>query len=129
MTPKQTAYKKALIKEIQINKRNMFLDDEQRREFMLSRFGVDSTTKMSITELKQLLDFCLGKVSDVSVDLASEAQVHKMETLWAQKARDKSPMALLLFAKRITKRSVYDILALKKVEATKLIVALEKMKG
>lgn len=128
MTPKQTAYKKALIKDIQINKRNVFLDDEQRREFMLSRFGVESTTKLSIAQLKQLLDFCLRKVSDVVPNIITEPQVHKIEKLWSVKARDKSSMALLVFANRICKRTIYDILTLKKDEATKLIVALERLK-
>ena len=129
MTQKKTAYKKALIRDIQINKQNVFIDDEQRREFMMSRFGVDSTTKLSIAELKQLLDFCLRKVSDISVDLITEPQAQKINTLWQKKARDKSSLALLLFARRICKRAIYDILTLKKLEATKLIVALEKLKG
>jgi hypothetical protein len=129
MTKKQTTYKKALIRDIQINKQNVFIDDEQRREFMMSRFGVDSTTKLSILELKQLLDFCLRKVSDISVDPITEPQAKKINTLWQKKARDKSSLALLLFARRICKRTIYDILTLKKVEATKLIVALEKLKG
>lgn len=127
MTPKQTAYKKALIKDIQINKRNVFLDDEQRREFMLSRFGVESTTKLSIAQLKQLLDFCLRKVSDFVPNLITEPQVHKIEKLWNMKARDKSAIALLLFANRICKRAVYDLRAIQKEEATKIILALEKM--
>lgn len=128
MTQKQASFKKSLIRDIQINKGRVFEDDEQRREFMLSRFGVDSTTKLSIDELKQLREFCLGDVSDVKVDMISEAQRYKIESLWRAKAREKSTMSLLLFTKRITKRAIYDILTLKKVEATKLIVALERLK-
>jgi hypothetical protein len=96
---------------------------------MLSRFGVDSTTKLSIEELVKLRDFCLGNVSDIKVDLLSEAQGWRINALWREKARDKSTMALLLFAKRICKRDIYDILTLKKAEATKLIVALDKLQG
>ncbi|MDD3467493.1 MAG: hypothetical protein PHE67_10130 [Campylobacterales bacterium] len=129
MTQKQTLYKKALIKDIQINKHRVFADDEERKEFMLSRFGVDSTTKLSIEELVKLRDFCLGNVSDIKVDLLSEAQGWRINALWREKARDKSTMALLLFAKRICKRNIYDILTLKKAEATKLIVALDKLQG
>ena len=54
MTLAQETYKKSLIKKIQINKSKVFIDDESRREFMLSRFGVDSTTKMSIDKLNLL---------------------------------------------------------------------------
>lgn len=128
MTQKQTLYKKALIRDIQINKHRVFADDEERREFMLSRFGVDSTTKLSIEELVKLRDFCLGNVSDIKVDLLSEAQGWRINALWRDKARDKSTMALLLFAKRICKRQVLDLGGLKKSEATKVIVALEKLK-
>lgn len=46
MTKSQTTYKKSLIQKIQIVKHNVFTDDEMRKEFMLSRFGVDSTTKL-----------------------------------------------------------------------------------
>jgi hypothetical protein len=129
MTQKQTLYKKALIKDIQINKHRVFADDEERKEFMQSRFGVDSTTKLSIEELVKLRDFCLGKVSDIKVDTLSGGQAFRIRLMWREKARDKSSMALLLFAKRICKRDIYDILTLKKAEATKLIVALEKLQG
>ena len=60
MTKAQQTYKKNLIQKIQIVKHNVFSDDEMRKEFMLSRFGVDSTTKLSIDELKLLLDFSLS---------------------------------------------------------------------
>jgi hypothetical protein len=128
MTPKQTAYQKVLIKDIQINKRNVFVDDEQRREFMLSRFGKESTKELSIAQLKQLLNFCLRKVSDVVPNIVTEPQVHKIEKLWSAKARDKSAIALLLFAKRICKRAVYDLRVIQKEEATKIILALERLK-
>ena len=95
MTNKQQTYKKSLIQKIQILKHNVFIDDESRREFMLSRFGVDSTTKLSIDELKLLLDFCLHKaefppvgracnrnVSDIPVSKATEAQLHKINTFF-----------------------------------------------
>ena len=67
MTNKQQTYKKSLIQKIQIVKKNVFVDDESRREFMLSRFGVESSTKLTIDELKLLLDFCNRNVSDIPV--------------------------------------------------------------
>ena len=82
MTQSQQTYKKSLIQKIQIVKHNVFIDDEQRKEFMLSRFGVDSTTKLSIDELKLLLKYCLKDISDIPVFLASEAQLHKINTPW-----------------------------------------------
>lgn len=128
MTNKQTLYKKALIRDIQINKHRVFADDEERKEFMLSRFGVDSTTKLSIEQLVSLREFCYGNVSDIPSNTASEKQIYKIGALWSERARDKSPLALLLFAKRICKRSVLDIQSIRKDEAQKLIVAIERLK-
>ena len=128
MTNKQQTYKKSLIQKIQILKHNVFIDDESRREFMLSRFGVDSTTKLTIDELKLLLDFCNRNVSDIPVSKATEAQLHKINTLWLEKAKNKSIEAMCSFTSKIAKRQVGFINELRKDEATKVIVALENMK-
>ena len=128
MTNKQQTYKKSLIQKIQILKHNVFIDDESRREFMLSRFGVDTTTKLSIDELKLLLDFCNRNVSDIPVSKATEAQLHKINTLWLEKAKNKSIEAMCSFVSKIAKRQVGFINELRKDEATKVIVALENMK-
>lgn len=128
MTNKQQTYKKSLIQKIQIVKHNVFIDDESRREFMLSRFGVNSTTKLTIDELKLLLDFCNRNVSDIPVSKATEAQLHKINTLWLDKAKNKSIEAMCSFASKIAKRQVGFINELRKDEATKVIVALENMK-
>lgn len=128
MTNKQQTYKKSLIQKIQIVKHNVFVDDDIRKEFMLSRFGVDSTTKLSIDELKLLLDFCNRKVSDIPVSKATEAQLHKINTLWLEKAKNKSIEAMCSFGSKIAKRQVGFINELRKDEATKVIVALENMK-
>ncbi|KLE01904.1 phage protein GemA/Gp16 family protein [Aliarcobacter butzleri] len=128
MTQSQLTYKKSLIQKIQIVKHNVFIDDEQRKEFIHSRFGVDSTTKLSIDELKLLLDFCNIKVSDIPVLKATEAQLHKINTLWLDKAKNKSIEAMCSFTSKIAKRQVGFINELRKDEATKVIVALENMK-
>ena len=128
MTQSQIEYKKRLIQKIQIVKHNVFMDDESRREFMLSRFGVDSTTKLTIDELKLFLDFCNRNVSDIPVSKATEAQLHKINTLWLEKAKNKSIEAMCSFASKIAKRQVGFINELRKDEATKVIVALENMK-
>lgn len=127
-TNKQTTYRKSLIQKIQIVKSNVFLDDEQRKEFMLSRFGVDSTTKMNIDELKLLLDFCNRKVSDIPLSKATEAQVKKIYDVWFKKARNKALDALYAFIFKITKESVNSVSDLTYRGSQKMIVALEKMK-
>jgi hypothetical protein len=128
MTNKQTTYKKSLIQKIQIVKHNVFVDDEMRKEFMLSRFGVDSTTKLTIDELKLLLDFCNRKVSDIPIAKVTEAQLYKLSKLWGEKARDKSFPAFLSFINKISTIKLETAKQLTKHEATKVIIALEKMK-
>ena len=128
MTQSQIAYKKRLIQKIQIVKNNVFSDDEMRKEFILSRFGVESSTKLTIDQLKLLLDFCNRKVSDIPVLKATEAQLHKINTLWLDKAKNKSIEAMCSFTSKIAKRQVGFINELRKDEATKVIVALEKLK-
>lgn len=125
MTQAQQTYKKRLIQKIQIVKHNVFTDDEERKEFMLSRFGVDSTTKLSIDELKLLLDFCNRNVSDIPFSKPTEAQLKKIYDTWYLKAKDKSQKALNSFASKIVKK---EMTALTKNDATKLIVALDKIK-
>lgn len=127
MTNKQQTYKKSLIKKIQIVKHNVFSSDDERKQFILSRFGVDSTTKLSIDELKLLLDFCNRNVSDIPISKATEAQLHKINSLWQEKAKNKSIEAMCSFTSKIAKRQVGFINELRKDEATKIIVALEKL--
>lgn len=134
MTQKQKLYKKQLIQQIQIHKTCVFSDDEERREFLKSRFGRDSTTKLTIDELVQLFEFCTKKVSDIPLlkrvenkDNATQAQKSKIRSLWNDKGRDKSEEALLNFAFKITKYKTNTLDNLLKGKATKLIVALEKM--
>jgi hypothetical protein len=128
MTNKQHIFRKSLIQKIQIVKHNVFADDESRRDFMLSRFGVDSTTKLSIEQLKLLLDFCNRKVSDIPVSKATEAQVHRIFKLWYTKARNKEIGYLQAFINRIVGKYVLVPNELTQHEATKVLVALEKMK-
>ncbi len=129
MTPAQENYKKQLIQKIQVNKYNVFFDDEERREFILSRFGVDSTTKLSIDQLKLLLDFCTKKVSDIPMlDMSTQPQAKKILELWQQKAKNKQWHALQAFTSKITNQHIDDLHQLTKKEATKLIIALNNLK-
>ncbi len=134
MTQAQQKYKKQLIQKIQINKKNVFSNDEDRKEFILSRFGVRSTTKMSIDQLKLLLDFCYRKVSDIPLyekvenkDNITPLQKEKILMLWKEKANDKSEAALLKFASRVTNYKTTRLDNLLKGKATKLIIAINNL--
>lgn len=135
MTNSQKAYKSKLIQKIQISKKNVFLADDERKEFMLSRFGVDSTTKLSIDELKLLLDFCNKKVGDIPMlnrdknrlTMITDAQKEKIRVLWKEKARDKREEALMKFACKIAKYQASRIDDFKLGEAANIIIALDRM--
>ncbi len=134
MTQAQESYKKNLIQKIQISKGNVFGDDEERKDFMLSRFGVDSTTKLTIDQLKLLLDFCNRKVSDIPmltrddfIAGITQEQKEKIRVLWFEKARDKSEEALMDFACKIAKYKASRVDDFKLKEAQNIIIALEKM--
>ena len=130
----QSQYKKKLIQNIQIHKRKAFPTDEDRKAFMLSRFGYDSTTKLSIDNLKLLLDYIHKRITDIPIlkkidgkDLITNPQKEKIRVLWKLKATNKSEAALLSFALKITKYNTTSLDNLLKGKATKLIVALETM--
>lgn len=126
MTDKQLAYKNSLIQKIQTNKKNVFSDDDSRRDFMKSRFNCTSTKDMSIDQLNQMLNFCLRKVGDIPLEAPiTTAQKQKIKTTWEDKAKNKSTSAMNAFILRITQRSSINVLT--KAEATKVIIAVEKM--
>ncbi len=119
-----TEYKAKLIKLIHISKKNVFLDDEMRRDFIVSRIGVNSLKDMSINELKLMLDFCRGEISDIPMFPMTSKQSYTINRLWQQKARNKDDKALELFIFNKTKKSFCH---LTKSEAQKVLIALKSM--
>lgn len=131
----QKEYKRKLIQQIQMNKTKVFFDEEQRRDFMLSRFSVNSTTLMSIDQLILLLSFCQRKIKDIPIlqivpgkELLTQAQKEKIRVMWKCKAKNTSEEALLSFASKVTKYKLTSLDNLLKGKATKLIVALNNLK-
>jgi len=109
------------------------------------RFCVTSSKELSIKELKHILDVFNDKVEDtlsLKPDIAGRAllkqapkngsitqkQLCAIFSMWEQKARDKSERALLHFIKRATGILYISIAHLKKDEATKVILALSKVR-
>ncbi len=118
-------YKGKLIKLIQINKKNVFYNDEQRKDFIKSRFNADSLKDMKIDELNLMLDYCKGVINDIPlVEPMSSAQEFKIKELWNIKARNKTKKAFELF---ILNRTSKNIKNLTKVEAKNVLIALDKM--
>jgi phage gp16-like protein len=127
MTGKQQQYKKSLIQKIQVTKSNVFYDEESRYEFMKSRFNCISLTQMSIDQLNNFLNFCTRKVNDIPMTKPiTSAQKKKINDLWKLNSKEKNINALLKFVDRIIQKNDLEILT--QDEATKVIIAISKMK-
>jgi hypothetical protein len=125
MTAKQQQYKKALITKIQIHKSKRFRNDEDRREYMMNRFGVSSTTKLNIEQLNMMLDFILKGEDKQS--LASDRQKAYIVSLWKSKSRTKSDIALLGFVAKTIKRSLLSLDELEYKEVGMVVAGINKL--
>ncbi len=141
MTPKQELYRKRLLSSIHLSPRyrTVYANDRDLWEaFLENGYGTSSSSKLFISELENLVDYLNGKVSVLVADpkrkaneegKATKAQIAKIETVWAIKARDKSEMALRNFINRIVKSRPLYLHNLNRGEATKVIIALENLAG
>jgi len=134
MTPKQRAYQTSLIKQVHISSRYQNYYKENKEEYvelLQEYFGVDSSKKLSVSELLLLVDY-LNFKSDIlpkkkPLKEMTKKQYEYIKGLWQDKARDKSDEALLSFAKRQTKKKIDAFNELGFEEARKLIIALKVM--
>ena len=131
----QEEYKRKLIQQIQINKSKVFFDEDQRKDFMLSRFNVNSTKDMKIDQLILFLKFCKRQINDIPIlqivpgkELLTQAQKEKIRVMWKHKAKNTSEEALLSFASKIGKYKLTSLDNLLKGKATNLIVAITHLK-
>lgn len=146
MTFKQDAYRKSLLRAIHQNYTYSQLHASGVWEdWLFIRFGVTSSKDLSIKELKHTLSVLNDKVEDtlnLMPDLAGRTimqqstkdggitlkQSAAIRSLWEQKARDKSEVALLNFVKKATGTLFISLECLKKGEATKVLIALAKVR-
>ena len=134
MTPKQAALKKSLIKGIHISKRyqEYYKNDREAYELILEdRYGVSSSKKLTIDQLKAFVKWLNYKTDELKQDkkksTATEPQLHKIRELWHSVARTPTDEALRAFIYKITCKHYLHIDALTKTDAQKMIVVLEKM--
>lgn len=139
MTPKQEAYRKRLLSSIHLSPlyRSVYANDRNLWEsFLENGYGVSSSSDLAISELQNLSDYLIGKVSVLIKDpsrrpdkpgQATKAQIAKIETMWSIIARDKSEMALRNFIHRQIKSRPLHLHNLTRHEATVIIVSLEGM--
>lgn len=139
MTQKQKAYRNKLLSKIHQSPRyrTVYASDRELWEaFLQNGYGVSSSSKLSISELENLVDYLNGKVSVLITDpsrrpdrsgKATQAQIAKIETMWSIVARDTSEMALRNFIHRQVKSRPLHLYNLDRHEATTIIVTLEAM--
>lgn len=139
MTPKQKAYRNKLLSKIHQSQRyrTVYANDRDLWEsFLINGYGVDSSSKLAISELENLADYLSGKVTVLIADpsrranqvgKATKAQIAKIETMWSIVARDKSEIALRNFIHRQIKSRPLHLYNLTRHEATVIIVSLEGM--
>lgn len=102
-----------LIKLIHIGKAKLNMDDETYRAVLFKIGNVSSSTKMTISELEQVLEhfkkcgFRLVQKNKVNLPLATDPQSKKIRALWLELhnkgiVRDSSEFALAKMVKRLT---------------------------
>ena len=135
LTENQEVYRKKLIKATALTDtyKRVYKDDAGSwQELLNSNFGKSSRRDLTITQLKSLLNFLkTGKFFEVKPKMRSEQQYYKILRFWTTEPciRDKSNVALREFIKnKIHKDVSSDLKELTKSEATKIIIALNKMK-
>lgn len=133
MTTKQKAYHTSLIKQVHVSLRYKNYYRENRAEYVAllkESFNKSSSKDLTVSQLVGLVDYLNMKRPDLPTlkpTAATPQQLYKIEQAWSAKARDKSTSSMLIFVKRITKKDVSRLVDLKKDDARKVIIALERM--
>lgn len=145
MTFLQENFRKGLLRGIHQNHSYVQLHASGAWEdWLFVRFGVTSSKDLSIKELKHALNVLTYKIEDelnITPDLSGRAimkqstkdggitpkQISAIRSMWEQKARDKSDVAMLHFVKKATGTLFIALEHLKKAEATKVLIALAKV--
>jgi hypothetical protein len=130
MTKKQKEYKKVLLKLVHTSKMYKEVYSEDRElweEFLKRNFGVKSSKDLSINELVRLVDYLNYKTSELK-EKATINQIKYMCYLWDKKGKIKGVFGLIKFIRERMRFRVLKLKDLTKEEATKIIIALEKLK-
>ena len=150
--------KKYYIKMIQTLKHNYFVDDECRKVYLQAKYGKDSLTKLSVDELREVLEIVgykpykganfkkstrktkTNKTRSSSFanseDLtpakgslyATKKQLETITGIWEEIANVKTGMALREFIFRIVKIRPLHLKFLSRSDATNVVQALIQMK-
>lgn len=128
MAAKSATWRNNLIRKAKtLQKRVLCMDDDVYRDMLVDRYGKDSTAKLSLSELKDLVSRLDGKAGNKPPSMP-DAQARKIWMLWLGlhkigEVRDKSEPALNAFVKRQT--GVESYRWLNRYQASDVIEALK----
>ena len=125
--------RKKLIQLVHIGKAKLGMDDEAYRAFLSGVCGRDSSAKMTIRQLEQVLkamrthgfEQTPNRVKPEEKGGATLAQLEYIKGMWAKCARNKNDKALLAFVDRIAR--VKSLRFLTVHTAQDVILALREM--
>lgn len=133
MTPKQKAYKNALLKKLHLSIRylNLYKDnDELYRKFLHENFGVKSSKDLSIETLKKLVDYMNLKVKLKKASSSfkiTQNQLNYLLELWRERSMHKDIFSLMRFTKKLIHREIHNLEELSKQEANTMITAVRNI--
>jgi len=133
MTSKQISLRRNLLAKIHQHEfTKQAKQNNAWEDFLLNSYKTDSSAKLSIDELKNLLDV-INKGFEPIIsgfrprknDMITLKQEHTIMKLWGNRGQK----GLSDFCERTIKKRPFYLNVLSKQEATKLIIGIEKMLG
>ncbi|MBE3609494.1 phage protein GemA/Gp16 family protein [Campylobacter californiensis] len=131
MTKAQEIYRKQLLAIIHTHPFYKHAKISEAWGEFLSAWGVDSSAKLSVKELINLIAVMDGKEHPKPKDslFATRSQIYAVHCLWQKVAKDTSERALMFFIRKVTKNLYLKVEHLKKKEASKVLIVLKKMEN
>ena len=125
-TAKQKWYRTRLLARIHQAPLYKQMDEDTYRDMLEVNFGKRSAADLNLNQLNLLLDYLNNKRKDL-VEHCSTAQQNYIKSIWKQKARNPSDTALREFIQKLFKKTIINLNALQKHEASGLINAINRM--
>lgn len=126
LTAKQDAYRKKLIKLAHTlkNSHDYFSEEDNRRDWLLTKFGCRSFTECSIDELEEFLDEVKGTKNSNSI---TKKQIYAINSMWSQYSKSKDKKSLLKFVGKTAGITVIDVRYLTRKQAVKVLTGMYRM--
>lgn len=136
MTKKQEIYRKLLLRQIHLSPRytNFYKDErDEWQSFLMSKFAVKTSAKLSIANLEELLRYMSFKSESITprielLDKATKKQCELLRGLWSEWAKDISDEAILNFIGRKWKKYYIKLEYIPKADIRTYIAIIKNFK-